>query len=129
LIEKIRRALSIQHLKVSDYGLQIGDDGVARSRIEWDSTQVGAVSFCEGIGGREIDRNHFSRILMSYVGRRFKLTLATKNAELSAGQTRASFSMTRFGAQSQRSAPPSAAAAVPVFSARLLSPAALRRAL
>jgi hypothetical protein len=35
-VEKMRRALSLKHLKKSDSGLQISDQGIVRGRIEWD---------------------------------------------------------------------------------------------
>src|SRR5215472_5701838 len=45
LIEKIRRALSISHLTVSELGLQIADDGIVRGRIEWNDGRQGAFRF------------------------------------------------------------------------------------
>ena len=81
LIEKMRRALSVQHLKDGDYGLQIADDGVVRGRIEWDDAQDGRLPLLV-IDGREIDWDQFGRMLMSYEGWQFKLTLADKSEEL-----------------------------------------------
>ena len=81
LIEKMRRALSVQHLKDGDYGLQIADDGVVRARIEWDDAQDGRLPLLV-IDGREIDWDQFGRMLMSYEGWQFKLTLADKSEEL-----------------------------------------------
>jgi len=81
LIEKMRRALSVQHLKDGDYGLQIADDGVVRGRIEWDDAQGGRLPLLV-IDGRDIDWDQFGRMLMSYEGWQFKLTLADKSEEL-----------------------------------------------
>ena len=81
LIEKMRRALSVQHLKDGDCGLQIADDGVVRARIEWDDAQDGRLPLLI-IDGREIDWDQFGRMLMSYEGWQFKLTLADKSEEL-----------------------------------------------
>jgi len=48
LIEKIRRAISIKHLKVGSLGLQIADRPIVRGRIGWDEAEeVGTVK----IGG------------------------------------------------------------------------------
>ena len=81
LIEKMRRALSVQHLRDGDCGLQIADDGVVRARIEWDDAQDGRLPLLV-IDGREIDWDQFGRMLMSYEGWQFKLTLADKSEEL-----------------------------------------------
>jgi len=41
LVEKMRRALSIKHLKDGDYGMQIANGGMVRGRIEWDDARDG----------------------------------------------------------------------------------------
>jgi hypothetical protein len=81
LIEKMRRALSVQHLKHGDFGLQIADEGVVRGRIEWDENHDGRLPLLV-IDGREIDWEQFGRMLMSYEGWQFKLTIADKSEEL-----------------------------------------------
>lgn len=81
LIEKMRRALSVQHLKDGDYRLQIADDGVVRGRIESDRAQDGHLPLLV-IDGREVDWDQFGRMLMSYEGWQFRLTLADKSEEL-----------------------------------------------
>jgi hypothetical protein len=81
LVEKIRRALSVKHLKDGDYGLQIADDGVVRGRIEWDDTNDDRLPRLI-IDGREIDWDQFGRMLMSHEGSQFKLTMADKSEEL-----------------------------------------------
>jgi hypothetical protein len=80
LIEKMRRALPVQHLKGGDYGLQIADDGVVRGWIEWGDAQDGRLPLLV-IDGREIDWDQFGQ-LMSYEGWQFKLTLADKSEQL-----------------------------------------------
>ena len=52
LVEKIRRALSIKHLKRGNLGLQVADQDV-RGRIEWDQDEDGRVPLLV-IDGREI---------------------------------------------------------------------------
>ena len=81
LVKKMRRALSIKHLKDGDHGLQIADDGVVRGRITWDDAHDGQLPLLV-IDGREIDWNQFGGMLMSYEGAQFKLTIADKSEEL-----------------------------------------------
>ena len=81
LVEKMRRALSIKHLKDGDYGLQIADGGVVRGRITWDDAHDGQLPLLV-IDGREIDWDQFGRMLMSHEGAQFKLTIADKSEEL-----------------------------------------------
>ena len=80
LLEKMRRALSVKHLKNGDYGLQISDQGIVRGRIEWDKHQDGRPLLV--IDGREINWDQFGSMLMSYEGWQFKLTIADKSEEL-----------------------------------------------
>jgi hypothetical protein len=81
LVEKMRRALLIKHLKDGDCGLQIADGGVVRGRIKWDAAHDGQLPLLV-IDGREIDWNRFGRMLMSHEGAQFKLTIADKSEEL-----------------------------------------------
>jgi hypothetical protein len=81
LIEKMRRALSVKHLHNGEYGLQIADPGVVRGRIECDQAHDDRLPLLV-IDGREIDRDQFGRMLMSYEGWQFKLTIADKSEEL-----------------------------------------------
>lgn len=81
LIQKIRRALAVQHLKNGDYGLQIAEESVVRGRIGWDEAQNGRLPLLV-IDGREIDWHRFGRLLMSYEGWQFKLTLVDKSEEV-----------------------------------------------
>lgn len=80
LIERIRRALSIKHVKVGDLGLQIADR-VVRGRIEWDEAQDGRVPLVT-VYGREITWDEFGRMLMSFEGWQFKLEMRDKSDEL-----------------------------------------------
>jgi hypothetical protein len=81
LIEKIRRALSTTHLIDSEHGLQIADRQLVRGMIEWDDAHDGRVPLLV-IDGREITWNEFGRMLMSYEGWQFKLSIADKSEEL-----------------------------------------------
>ena len=81
LVQKMRRALSIKHLEDGDYGLQIADGGVVRGRITCDDAHDGQLPLLV-IDGREIEWDQFGRMLMSYEGAKFKLTIADKSEEL-----------------------------------------------
>jgi hypothetical protein len=81
LVKKIRRALSIKHLKNGEYGPQISGQGVVSGRIESDEGQDGSLPLLV-IDGREIDWEQFGRMLMTYEGWQFKLTIADKSEEL-----------------------------------------------
>lgn len=81
LVEKMRRALSVKHLRDGDYGLQISDQGIVRGRIGWDECQDGRLPLLV-IDGREISWDQFGSMLMSYEGWQFKLMIADKSEEL-----------------------------------------------
>jgi hypothetical protein len=81
MVEKIRRALSVKHLKDDDHGLQIGDERVVRGRVGWDDTHDGRLPLLI-IDGREITWDQFGQLLMSFEGWQFKLTVADKSEEL-----------------------------------------------
>lgn len=81
LVEKIRRALSAKHLKNGDHGLQIADQRIVQGRIEWDEGQDGRLPLLV-IDGQEINWDQFGRMLMSYEGWQFKLTMGDKSEEL-----------------------------------------------
>lgn len=80
LIEKMRRALSLKHLVDGEHGVRIADQEV-RGRIEWDDAYDGRLPLLI-IDGREIDWNEFGRMLMSFEGWQFKLTIADKSEEV-----------------------------------------------
>ena len=81
LIEKMRRALSTKHLTEGEHGMQIADNRVVRGRIEWDDAHDGRVPLLV-IDGREISWDEFGRMLMSFEGWQFKLSIADKSEEL-----------------------------------------------
>ena len=81
LVQKIRRGLSTKHLVDGRYGLQIADHGVVRGKIEWDDAHDGRVPILI-IDGREVTWDELGRMLMSFEGWQFKLTVADKSEEL-----------------------------------------------
>jgi hypothetical protein len=78
LIEKMRR---VSYLTGGEHGLQISDERVVRGRVEWDDARHGGVPLLV-IDGREIGWNEFGRMLMSFEGWQFKLTIRDKSEEL-----------------------------------------------
>ena len=81
LIQKMRRALSTKHLMDGQHGLKIADDRVVRGKIEWDVAHDGRVPLLI-IDGQEITWDEFGRMLMSFEGWQFKLTVGDKSEEL-----------------------------------------------
>ena len=81
LIQKMRRGLSTKHLVDGQHGLQIADHRVVRGKIEWDDAHDGRVPLLI-IDGREITWDELGRMLMSFEGWQFKLTVADKSEEL-----------------------------------------------
>jgi hypothetical protein len=80
LIERIRRALSIKHIRAGSLGLQIADK-VVRARIGWDKAEDGRVPLLT-VDGREITWDEFGRMLMTFEGSQFKLEIYDKSEEL-----------------------------------------------
>jgi hypothetical protein len=81
LIEKMRRALSTIHVLDGELGLQIADQQVVRGRIEWDEDHDGEVPVLI-IDGKEITWRELGRMLMSYEGWQFKLSIHDKSDEV-----------------------------------------------
>ena len=81
LIQKIRRGLSTKHVVDGQHGLQIADDRVVRGKIECDIAHDGRVPLLI-IDGREITWDELGRMLMSFEGWQFKLTVGDKSEEL-----------------------------------------------
>jgi hypothetical protein len=81
LIEKMRRALSIQHVIDGELGLEIADHQVVRGKIGWDEDQDGRVPLLI-IDGREITWEEFGRMCMTYEGWQFKLQIHDKSEEV-----------------------------------------------
>ena len=81
LVQKIRRGLSTKHIVDSQHGLQIADHRVVRGKIEWDDAHNGRMPLLI-IDGREVTWDELGRMLMSFEGWQFKLTVADKSEEL-----------------------------------------------
>ena len=81
LVQKIRRTLSIRHIKEIDgHGLQIADQMV-RGRIDWDDSEDGRVPLVV-VDGREISWEDFGQMLMSFEGWQFKLEILDPGDEV-----------------------------------------------
>jgi len=80
LVEKIRRALSVEHVKNGEHGLEIADR-VVRGWIEWDEAQDGRVPLLV-IDGREIAWHELGRMMMTFEGWQFKLEIRDRSEEL-----------------------------------------------
>ena len=80
LIERIRRALSVKHVRAGSLGLEIADQAV-RGTIGWDETRDGQVPLLN-VDGREITWDEFGRMLMSFEGWQFKLEIRDRSEEL-----------------------------------------------
>jgi hypothetical protein len=80
LVEKMRRALSIKHLRRGDLGLEIADEQVVRGLIEWDDAHDGRVPVVV-VDGREITWEEFGRMLMTFEGWQFRLEIRDKSEE------------------------------------------------
>ncbi len=81
LIKKIRRALSVKNLIDGEHGLRIADRQIVQGRIAWDDDQDGRLPLFI-IDGREISWDEFGRMLMSFEGSQFRLTLGDRSEEL-----------------------------------------------
>ncbi|MBI4876483.1 MAG: hypothetical protein HY822_17750 [Acidobacteria bacterium] len=81
LIEKMRRALSTQHIVDREFGLGITDSGVVRGRIECDLCCDPRLPLLV-VDGREIAWDDFGRMLMTYEGWQFKLEIRDQSEEL-----------------------------------------------
>jgi len=81
LIEKMRRGLSIKHLRTDTYGPQIADHRMVRGKIEWDDSQDGSEPLLN-VDGREITWQEFGCMLMSFEGCQFKLEIRDKSEDL-----------------------------------------------
>jgi hypothetical protein len=81
LIDKMRRALSIRHVRDGKLGLRIADHQVVRGMIEWDDAQEGRMPLLI-VDGREITWQEFGRMLMTFEGWQFKLEIRDKSGEL-----------------------------------------------
>ena len=80
LIEKIRRALSIKHVKNGELGLQIADHLVVQGRIGSDGTPGDRAPLIV-VDGREITWREFGHMMLSCEGWQFKLEIRDKSEE------------------------------------------------
>lgn len=81
LIERMRRALAVHHLKEEKrFGLTIADC-LVRGRITCDSEEDGRVPLLV-IDGREVTWEQFGRMLMSFEGWQFKLEIRDRSEEV-----------------------------------------------
>ncbi len=80
LVEKIRRGLSVQHLKRADQRWQVADR-VVRGRIGWDEDAEGRAPLVV-IDGRGITWEEFGRMLRTFEGWQFKLQIFDRSEEL-----------------------------------------------
>ena len=81
LVTKMRRGLAHSHLEEGVHGLQIGDPGIVRARIESDpegETDMPVVV----IDGRNISWDEFGRMVATYMGFQFKLELHDLSDEI-----------------------------------------------
>jgi len=78
LIDRIRRALSLRHIRDGSLGPEIADHGIVRGRIGWDDAEDGQIPVLI-IDGQEIAWNTFGRMLMTYEGWQFKLEIRDKS--------------------------------------------------
>ncbi len=81
LIEKMRRALAVQHVEGGAHGLQITDRMIVRGRIDCDpdaDDRMPAVV----IDGREISWADFGRMLMTFEGFQFKMEIRDRSDEV-----------------------------------------------
>ena len=80
LIVKIRRSLARRHLEQGAGGLQIADHGTVRGLIDSEGSAGTMPQLV--IDGREISWADFGRLLMSYEGWQFKLTISDNSEEM-----------------------------------------------
>jgi hypothetical protein len=73
LVQKMMRALSMEHLHEDASGLQVAGTMV-RGRIEWNGVEGGRLP-CVVIDGRRVEWNDFGAILMAFEGWQFRLEL------------------------------------------------------
>ena len=79
LIEKVRRRLSIAHIRVGNLGYEIADERVVRGHIGYDAETEGPMLV---IDGKEISWDEFGRMLLTFEGFAFKLEIHDVDEEL-----------------------------------------------
>lgn len=81
LIERMRRALALRHLKFEKQSGWTISDLLVRGRITWDDEEDGRVPRLV-IDGREVSWEQFGRMLMSFEGWQFKLEIRDTSEEV-----------------------------------------------
>ena len=81
LIQKIRKRLSVRHLKViHGHGLQI-TDGTVRGHIDWDDEEDGRVPMMV-IDGQRISWDEFGQMVMAHEGWQFKMEIVDPSEDV-----------------------------------------------
>lgn len=80
LVERMRRSLSVKHLRQDKLGPQIAKQCV-RARIEWDDAHEGQQPLLV-IDGQEVSWEEFGRMLMSFEGWQFRMDIGDRSEEL-----------------------------------------------
>jgi len=80
LIERMRRSLSVKYLVRSEHGRQIADLTVC-GRIDWDGSQDGRIPMLV-IDGQEVSWRELGRMLMTFEGWQFRLTIFDRSDEV-----------------------------------------------
>jgi hypothetical protein len=81
LIERICRSLSVKHLVRGEHGTQIADRTVC-GRIEWDEFEDDRRVPLLVIDGQEVSWDELGRMLMSFEGWQFRLTICDRSDEV-----------------------------------------------
>jgi len=81
LIERMRRALANRHLVDGELGLRIADHRTVRGQIGWDEDCDGHLPLVT-IDGRDFTWEEFGRMVMSFEGWQFKLTICDQSEEV-----------------------------------------------
>jgi hypothetical protein len=82
LITRMRRALSVRHLKDDGDGFGLGiADFLVRGHIAWDDEHDGRLPLLV-IDGQEVSWDTFGRMLMTFEGWQFKLEIRDRSEEI-----------------------------------------------
>jgi hypothetical protein len=82
LITRMRRALSVRHLKDDGDGFGLGiADFLVRGHITWDDEHEGRLPLLV-IDGQEVPWETFGRMLMTFEGWQFKLEIRDRSEEI-----------------------------------------------
>lgn len=80
LIERMRRSLAVKYLVSSDLGAQIAGFA-ACGHIDWDPSEDGRTPLLV-IDGQNVSWNEFGRMLMSFEGWQFRLTICDRSEDM-----------------------------------------------